>query len=101
MNRGIQPFSTQEDGDTLFAASAQEVEYRDPGGVTMGAIASEIMWDTILASVQEQRPFVPSAMPPNPGLAAVCGCGCSARTWQYRSTLWLREPNKAILQIRR
>jgi hypothetical protein len=67
----------------------------------MGAIASEIMWDAILASVQEQRPFAPSAMPPNPGLAAVCGRGCSARTWQYRSILVAREPNKAILEVGR
>ena len=65
MSRGIQPFSTQQDGDTLFAASTQEVENKDLGSVTMGAVASEIMWDAILASVPEQKAFVPPATPLN------------------------------------
>ena len=65
MGRGIQPFSTQQDGDTLFAASTQEVENNDLGSVTLGAIASEIMWDAILASVPEQKVFVPAATPLN------------------------------------
>jgi L-aminopeptidase/D-esterase-like protein len=71
MSRGIQPFSTQNDGDTLFAASTQEVENKDLGSVTLGTIASEIMWDAILASVPEQRPFVSLAAPPNIGAAAL------------------------------
>ena len=33
MSRGIQPFSTQLDGDTLFAASTQEVENKDLGAL--------------------------------------------------------------------
>jgi peptidase S58-like protein/PDZ domain-containing protein len=71
MSRGIQPFSTQQDGDTLFAASTQEVENKDLGSVTMGAIASEIMWDAILASVPEQKAFVPSTTPPSVGAATL------------------------------
>jgi membrane-associated protease RseP (regulator of RpoE activity) len=71
MSRGIQPFATQQDGDTLFAASTQEVENKDLGSVTLGAIASEIMWDAILASVPEQKPFVPSATPLNVGAATL------------------------------
>ena len=71
MSRGIQPFSTQNDGDTLFAASTQEVENKDLGSVTLGTIASEIMWDAILASVPEQRPFVSSAASPNIGAATL------------------------------
>jgi L-aminopeptidase/D-esterase-like protein len=63
MGRGIQPFATQLDGDTLFAASTQEVENKDLGSVTMGAIASEIMWDAILASVPEQTAFSPPVEP--------------------------------------
>jgi L-aminopeptidase/D-esterase-like protein len=65
MSRGIQPFSTQLDGDTLFAASTQEVENKGLGSVTLGAIASEVMWDAILASVPEQKAFAPPATPPN------------------------------------
>lgn len=66
MSRGIQPFSTQFDGDTLFVASTQEVENKDLGEatMTMGAIASEIMWDAILASVPKQKAVVPPATPP-------------------------------------
>jgi L-aminopeptidase/D-esterase-like protein len=64
MGRGIQPFSTQADGDTLFVASTQEIENKELGSVTMGAIAGEIMWDAILASVPEQKAPLPSATPP-------------------------------------
>ena len=64
-------FSTQQDGDTLFAASTQEVENKELGSVTMGAIASEIMWDAILASVPVQQAFVPSATPLNVGAATL------------------------------
>jgi hypothetical protein len=71
MSRGIQPFSTQQDGDTLFAASTQEVENKDLGSVTMGAVASEIMWDAILASVPEQKAFDPPATPLNVGVATL------------------------------
>lgn len=71
MSRGIQPFSTQGDGDTLFAASTQEVENKDLGSATMGAIASEIMWDAILASVPEQKAFTPSATPLNVAAATL------------------------------
>jgi len=71
MSRGIQPFSTQLDGDTLFAASTQEVENKDLGSVTMAAIASEIMWDAILASVPEQKALVPPAVPPSVGAATL------------------------------
>jgi len=56
MARGIQPFSTYDDGDTLFAASTQEVG--DAGSrPTIGAIdfiAAEAMWDAILASVPRE-----------------------------------------------
>src|SRR5262245_17272321 len=71
MSRGIQPFSTQQDGDTLFAASTQEVENKDLGSVTMGAIASEIMWDAILASVPGEKAFVPPATPSNVSAATL------------------------------
>lgn len=64
MGRGIQPFSTQSDGDTLFVASTQEIENKELGSVTMGAIAGEVMWDAILASVPEQKAPLPSATPP-------------------------------------
>ncbi len=63
MARAIQPFSTSEDGDTLFAASTQEVdsEFRP---VTLTTIASEVMWDAVLASVPDSATSVPPAQKP-------------------------------------
>ena len=63
MARAIQPFSTYEDGDTLFAVSTQEVGAPDMRP-TLGAIdfiAAETMWDAILASVPNEP-----ASPPAP-----------------------------------
>ena len=61
MARGIQPFSTMNDGDALFAVSTGEIE--EPTGdpavnsTQIGAEASEVMWDAILASVPPQDPL--------------------------------------------
>lgn len=63
MARGIQPFATINDGDTLFAASTQEVDDTEMGPVTLGAIAAEVMWDAILASVPDEPAFTPPAAP--------------------------------------
>ncbi|UIJ45672.1 P1 family peptidase [Sphingomonas cannabina] len=71
MARGIQPFQTMFDGDVLYAVSTDEV---DPGEATLGfgsvdvaTLASEAMWDAILASVPPQ----PAA--PVPAKRAVAG----------------------------
>ncbi len=61
MARGIQPFATINDGDTLFAVSTQEVDDTEMGPVTLGAIAGEVMWDAILASVPDEAAFTPPA----------------------------------------
>src|SRR5690606_11745480 len=57
MARGIQPFSTEFDGDVLYAISTGELDDKQPGALTsadLGVIASEVMWDAILSSVPEQ-----------------------------------------------
>jgi len=68
MARAIQPFATQFDGDVLYAASTEEI---DPPGdpkwqsfvdLQLDVIASEVMWDAILASVPAQ-PAVPDTEP--------------------------------------
>jgi len=68
MARAIQPFATQFDGDVLYAASTEEF---DPPGdpkwqsfvdLQLDVIASEVMWDAVLASVPAQ-PAVPSPDP--------------------------------------
>jgi L-aminopeptidase/D-esterase-like protein len=53
MARAIQPFSTSEDGDTLYAASTQEVDGNELNPVTLTTIAGEAMWDAVLASVPD------------------------------------------------
>lgn len=64
MARAIQPFSTAHDGDTLFAASTQEVNSRDIGPEALATLGGEVMWDAVLASVPGNDTFVPPATPP-------------------------------------
>src|SRR5690606_16570250 len=64
MARGIQPFSTEVDGDGRYAGPTAELDEKDEGALAsadLGVIASEVMWDAILSSVPEQ----PRAMQPN------------------------------------
>ncbi|UBU16043.1 P1 family peptidase [Nonomuraea gerenzanensis] len=52
MHRGIQPFHTLTDGDTMFAMTTDEVE---PAGVKptgLGTLASEVAWDAILSAAE-------------------------------------------------
>jgi L-aminopeptidase/D-esterase-like protein len=59
MARAIQPFSTFDDGDTLFAASTDDVAANAMGLVDLDTLAGEVMWDAILASVPQDPPFIP------------------------------------------
>ncbi len=54
MARAIQPFSTFDDGDTLFAATTDEVSGATLTQINLDTVASDVMWDAILASVPEQ-----------------------------------------------
>ena len=56
MARAIQPFGTEFDGDTLFAVSTGEIKAA-MSGPDLGALASEVAWDAILASA----PVLPAA----------------------------------------
>ena len=62
MARAIQPFSTAEDGDTLFVVSTLEASPTAGGFTDMGVdiTAGEAMWDAILSSVPENTE-VPAA----------------------------------------
>jgi L-aminopeptidase/D-esterase-like protein len=77
MARAIQPFSTQNDGDTLYAASTQEVDNSELSPLTLTTIASEAMWDAVLASVPDNATSVrPTEKPATVGadkLAAYAG----------------------------
>ena len=57
MNRAIQPFATQEDGDVLYAVTTDEIDNPSLSPLDLGVIASELAWDAILSSV----PSVPDA----------------------------------------
>jgi L-aminopeptidase/D-esterase-like protein len=60
MARAIQPFGTEFDGDTLFAATTAEVKTSTVSPVDLGALASETAWDAVLASA----PVLPAVAPP-------------------------------------
>jgi L-aminopeptidase/D-esterase-like protein len=67
MARGIQPFATSVDGDTLFALSTEEVSSSSPAVRDLPTIAGEVMWDAILASVPEEPIF---HLPPSADLSS-------------------------------
>jgi 6-aminohexanoate-oligomer endohydrolase len=52
MSRAIQPFHTAYDGDTLFALSTDKVRPKGFEATGLAAIASELAWDAVLASVE-------------------------------------------------
>jgi L-aminopeptidase/D-esterase-like protein len=57
MARAIQPFATIYDGDVLYAVSTGEVDAEPSAGdatVDIATVASDLMWDAVLASVPEQ-----------------------------------------------
>ena len=53
MGRAIQPFSTQYDGDVLYAVTTAEVEDPDMDPMSLTMAASELAWDAVLNSVPE------------------------------------------------
>lgn len=61
MARGIQPYSTMDDGDVLFAVTTSEVDNDALPAMDLSTIASEVAWDAILASVPPQDPASPTA----------------------------------------
>jgi hypothetical protein len=56
---GHQPFSTFDDGDTLFAVWTREIPGGNPDLIDLDTIAGETMWDAILASVPAEPKFTP------------------------------------------
>jgi 6-aminohexanoate-oligomer endohydrolase len=50
MARAIQPFHARWDGDVSYMVSTQQVANPDLDEVTLGEIASDAMWDAVLAS---------------------------------------------------
>ena len=66
MARAVQPFATEFDGDVLYAVSTGELDTPANGfeAVQIDVLASEVMWDAVLASIPDQPP---AALPPASG----------------------------------
>ena len=60
MSRTIQPFSTTDDRDALFAVTTDEVDNPSLSALDLSTIASETAWDAVLASVPPQDPVRPT-----------------------------------------
>ncbi len=83
MARAIQPFSTASDGDTLYAASTQEVDSKDLSPDVLATLGGEAMWDAVLASVPGEDAFVPPATSPTIGAEALAAY---AGTYEFAAT---------------
>ena len=70
MNRAIQPFATEEDGDVLYAMTTDEIENPKVSNIDLGVIASELAWDAILSSVPD-IPVPPARLEVQPSAAAL------------------------------
>lgn len=68
MARAVQPFATEFDGDVLYAVSTGELDAPANGfeAVQIDVLASEVMWDAVLASIPDQPPAAASASGPRP-----------------------------------
>lgn len=53
MNRAIQPFATEEDGDVLYAVTTDEVENKSLSYMDLSVLASELAWDAIINSIPD------------------------------------------------
>ena len=53
MGRTIQPFSTQHDGDVLYAVTTNEIDNPNLSPLNLAMAASELAWDAVLNSVPE------------------------------------------------
>ena len=53
MGRAIQPFSTQYDGDVLYAVTTNEIENPNLSPMNLAVAASELAWDAVLNSTPQ------------------------------------------------
>ena len=65
MGRAIQPFSTQYDGDVLYAVSTNEIENPELSPMNLAVAASEVAWDAVLNSVPQlpKKPVLIASQP--------------------------------------
>jgi hypothetical protein len=82
MGRAIQPFSGISDGDTLYAVTTGQVETEGLSANDLGALASDVAWDAVLASV----PRLPEPGPNEPVVWS--SQKLDAAVGEYRLSLW-------------
>jgi L-aminopeptidase/D-esterase-like protein len=76
MARAIQPFGTEDDGDTLFAVTTGEVKNAALSNADLGELASETAWDAVLATA----PALPTVAPrTDVTLTSVMADACTGR----------------------
>ena len=98
MSRAIQPFATLYDGDVLYAVSTAEIDQSKLSSPEIGVLASEVMWDAILASVPEQ-PEIPAANKTSQATIADLDAFCGE--YLFSNTAWLsitRNNRKLLAQ---
>lgn len=105
MARAIQPYSTTNDGDVLFAATTAEVDTEGLSVDDLGLLASEAAWDAVLASIPAlDPPPAPGPAPSAAQLASYTGSyefvpGAIARVELQDGALWATGPERANLYL--
>jgi L-aminopeptidase/D-esterase-like protein len=89
MARAIQPFATANDGDVLFAVSTDEVDDPALHPAELGTLASELMWDAVLASVPDAKVAVAK------GGLPVAAAACAGRYSFAANASMVAEPTGA------
>lgn len=98
MARAIQPFATQDDGDTLFAVTTGEVENPRLSPIDLAVVASEVAWDAVLASV----PPLPPAAPETPISVQAADLDRYVGTYEFAPgthAVVARVPNGLTIQL--
>jgi L-aminopeptidase/D-esterase-like protein len=96
MARAIQPFATANDGDVLFAVSTDEIDDPALPSTDLGTLASELMWDAVLASV----PDLPKPLPLATGGASLAATACGGRYSFARDAVLAAEVEGGKLRLR-
>ena len=105
MARAVQPYSTTNDGDVLFAATTAEVENADLPVEDLGLLASEAAWDAVLSSVPALDPPPPAGRPPTLSeLRRYTGRyefapGMDLDVMVRDGSMWVRGPRRANLYL--
>ena len=105
LGRAIQPYSTTNDGDVLFAATTGEVDNPQLQIDDLGLLASETAWDAVISSVPQLNPPPARGRSPAPAeLRRYVGRyefapGMHMAVSEKNGQLWARGPARANLYL--